>query len=926
MVLRNYHEEYEHLPVLAENLLKFPNSEFFLLSCTNEIFRSNELDQEIGVKLAEKLIDLDKNNSLYRYLKAGALLADRRGDNITSALDEINVAATYLNFYFPETKYIQRTVTIAEKASLRPALVGMLSTPYFHAASVRQIQKALLRYASRAFTDGEVEKGLLIDDAINSIGKNQLDAGYNEARFIINSKYLYSSFQFGHWSSPEALELQRADITEQRAQQNRFQFCPYVLQQIENERTTGRGDYSLHREPKITDERMIFAVSVAMYNGRMLFATAVVWLALVVICKVRGLSGNQTAGITALLSFAVASLCYFFLVNGRCFIPLRFICDCYFVHPSMMRPESLGLKYILDVPVHTFVFLICPVLAALLLWSASHFCKMSFWWRILLKLVLTIVVSVIAASLLGTLIHFTHERMDLPKFLPAVVFIFIFVLLIVIFAFWLSKFRLVRGTLAAMPLGVLTAMASPYAYVSQIPMILFVVICTLIVLNKPSAPVSFRKTLTGIFSSRPESAAIRNRAIKLLAPFIFIHWLLFVASVPTCAQYIEQLYSGRQWSYPKSDLATTDETSYQQVLARFDSNNFALDEFRKLIPLIMPQDLPSVLSKCKKMSFDSIFPWRLKSPVEHKDVNTLSAESNRREIKLRDGDIITAMQGSGRDVVNILADAMENPERESVLVIRAKLGDVRVKAKLEELLASRLANGEPPEPNEYHHYWDSPAKTSDIICGLACISEPNEAGARFLDYVARGDVSQLATDHEFFGGVRLLPTTQAREVIKAYLAKTQDWQPPEYVGFDGEKSREDVSMALWPIGMAGTYDDKDIAEAVLKIMLRSEDEDIIKDWDEPWEAPQDFNMQSADLLRQGLASKNEQLRAWCVWQLRKVGYQFSEEEMSRLLADESWKVRANAVVAGGRKTSGQAAKDPNPFVRWVASLSDGGEN
>jgi hypothetical protein len=96
-----------------------------------------------------------------------------------------------------------------------------------------------------------------------------------------------------------------------------------------------------------------------------------------------------------------------------------------------------------------------------------------------------------------------------------VIFTFIF-LFFAMFVFWLSKFRLVRGILAAMPLGVLADMASPYAYICWIPFILFVVICTLIVLNKPSEPMPFRKALRDIFSKKNELATIRSRVVNFL--------------------------------------------------------------------------------------------------------------------------------------------------------------------------------------------------------------------------------------------------------------------------------------------------------------------------------------------------------------------------------------------------------------------------
>ncbi|MBN1392028.1 MAG: hypothetical protein JW947_04410 [Sedimentisphaerales bacterium] len=918
------YEEDEYLDTLVENTLKFPDNEYLLFATTGRILRCVELDQEIALRLAEKLINFDEDNSLYHYLKAVALLANKRGESIAPVLDEIETAANCPNIYFPETKYTKRVIAVAEKASLRPALIGESSNPYFDAPWADDISEIFLRYAHRAFTDGEVEKGLLIDDAINSIGENQLDAGHDEARFLMNRKDRYLSFVFGYWSCPEILELQRANINEQRAVQNRIQLCPYALKQIESEKRTGRADLNFYAKPEVTHEQMIFAVSIAMHNGRMLFVVGIVLSVLIVISMVRGRPDHQKVGITTFILFAATSLYYFIAMPLFYLIIYPGTCYCCCSYEHIMRPSPIDWKEVPEWPaIYWFVPLICPVLTALLLWLASRprLSKASFWLKIPLRLIVAIVISGVASTLYFLLIHLSEESIDLPQYLHVFIVVSIFALPAALFASWLSKLRLVRALLVTTPLSVFTALASPYAYISQIPFFLFVVTCSLIVLNKPS----FGKALIGIFfSKQPELAVLRGRAIKLLAPFIVVYWLLFVASVPTCAKYIEQLCS---WSYSKSDLAPADETSYQQVLAKFDSNDFTLSEFWRLAPLVTPQDLSSILNNYKDIYISISSPYRfVKNPTECSDGNS-TPEKDKLIKKFNDYYILTAMQGCGRDVINILTEAMENPERESALVSRAQLGDIRVKGKLEELLAWRLTDDELPEPNKHLYRWDKPAKIIDIICGLACISEPNEAGTMFLDYITRGDMSHLIEDHEFFRGIPLLPTTQAREVIKAYLAKAQEWQPPERVRFDGEKFREDLRRTLSPVReLAGTYADKDISEAVLKIMLRSEDEDVIKDWDGPWGAPQEFDMQSADLLRQGLASKNDSLRAWCVWQLKKVGYRFSEEEETGLLADESWKVRANAASAGGRKTARLFVNDQHPFVRFVASISAGEKN
>jgi hypothetical protein len=58
-----------------------------------------------------------------------------------------------------------------------------------------------------------------------------------------------------------------------------------------------------------------------------------------------------------------------------------------------------------------------------------------------------------------------------------------------------------------------------------------------------------------------------------------------------------------------------------------------------------------------------------------------------------------------------------------------------------------------------------------------------------------------------------------------------------------------------------------------------------------------------------------------VWQLRRVGYKFTQEELDKLLKDDSWIVRANAVMAEPQRAKNIAVNDKNSFVRFVATLS-----
>jgi hypothetical protein len=187
-----------------------------------------------------------------------------------------------------------------------------------------------------------------------------------------------------------------------------------------------------------------------------------------------------------------------------------------------------------------------------------------------------------------------------------------------------------------------------------------------------------------------------------------------------------------------------------------------------------------------------------------------------------------------------------------------------------------------------------------------------------LSYIQRRKVSELIEDHEIFDAVNLLPTQQARKVIKAYLAKTENLAEATVQTSYGISFRSSPDRALsplrTPVGLCG---DRQIAESVFKIMLLTAD---AGDEFGLWGVSPYFTKESAQLLKRGLMSSDENLRAWCLWQLRKIGYEFDKTELAKLLKDENWKVRANAVLTSKAITT-LAEKDHSHFVRLVESFS-----
>jgi hypothetical protein len=92
--------------------------------------------------------------------------------------------------------------------------------------------------------------------------------------------------------------------------------------------------------------------------------------------------------------------------------------------------------------------------------------------------------------------------------------------------------------------------------------------------------------------------------------------------------------------------------------------------------------------------------------------------------------------------------------------------------------------------------------------------------------------------------------------------------------------------------IVGVYGDKQIAEEILTLYLPDEydyfDLRILSKY---------FTIDSIPLIKKGLSSEDYKLRAWSVWQLRKLNYKWEDGEMEKLLKDNSWYVRTNAKFA-----------------------------
>jgi len=358
---------------------------------------------------------------------------------------------------------------------------------------------------------------------------------------------------------------------------------------------------------------------------------------------------------------------------------------------------------------------------------------------------------------------------------------------------WRKVFRLIL--ISTPSLAYMSYLAGSYVYLRHMPMFLFVIFTALLLTYSPTEGVSWYKVIYKIITSKDTQASrLRSRLLQLIGYFTVAYWIFLLLLAPVAAQSIKDSVARHLASLTspiKYRLPEAGERIYQQVLDPFDKENISKYEIYGLLGMVMPDDLPAVLRKLNTMKFSNhwgmmgmmgMMPMPMPVPV-NKKVRLNEEEKT----GLCDEDLIRIMEYCGRDVVNIIVDFLDNPESEMALIGRAKLGDRSVRGKLKTIWDSQKQDnfGFRSSSSSWQSNWVGPncgpasefsVRAGDILSGLACVCEPDEAAGYFLDYIDMDATpeSDIYYDHEFFRSLRLLPSAQVREVLKVYLIKNKN--------------------------------------------------------------------------------------------------------------------------------------------------------
>ncbi len=232
----------------------------------------------------------------------------------------------------------------------------------------------------------------------------------------------------------------------------------------------------------------------------------------------------------------------------------------------------------------------------------------------------------------------------------------------------------------------------------------------------------------------------------------------------------------------------------------------------------------------------------------------------------------------------------------------------------------------------------------DIAGALALVSEPPEAKIHLQSLMApllerqRQDRDRFRRSRRknpawgtspswsFYRALRGMPPSHAGALLKEYLGKSQLADPFEDTNFlDVFGRARDRALAEWVLQtVAESAPSKTVYDApVGRIINMSKDvrtyrQDISHKYLEA--AFPHLSSESTPLLLQYLDSGSQSLRAFAVWRLTTLGYDWSNEQVRPLLADSNWKVRFNALFAHDANGLERASTDDNHMVRAVARI------
>ena len=886
---------YDDLNSVAGRVVYYPDNSFFACMLVQLLEREYAINPDLRLQLIERLINDDSDNAYYRYLKSLAILDAGTGEFFGRAMEEIELGNECERFGFSYELYADRVERLLEKAHFMPLSKGGIRTREYDTLS--RLEKRLREIIRAQGSEYSYDQSYVLEVMLSRAGEwimNGAVTTYDAlrgARLSVPGKKV----KFLHDNLPEdEIEEARQEYTQVLAKWDRLKELSYA---------------SVNK---------IWYFGIGVFVCSILVATLLilgaVWLFFLLSGWVFGLSETRRVGFLRHV-LLILSLIYF-LIPGPFITPDIWEYDEDGTYYGEVWVEYAGLVgAIVCVLVWAFISLMGHV---------RRFEKGELSRHWVGKGIVCIVLGLLGYLGKWVVAAFIGYNTSEIYFYWTATCILLFTLLMFGWPFirrinfaWVNRNHLFQLLLWNTFVACLNSVFFRQGYIVHIARFLCVSGSILIISYESSSkwPCGL-KAVSGLFSKSEEFCSLRSRSVCLVRPYLVFFAFLILGVGFYLKTGIKEIESLEARSLAEIEKWPGDYSeAYDAILSKcgLDDGDFVgndgitLYSIKKFIPVLKPEDLSKVLALLKGSDVYSY-----------------------------DQHLIELFEYCRKDVHGIIIDELENPNEESVVISRALAGDESVKSELEEYVQDIMSGkgmrgryGQIPAKQQSYGY--GLGYFDNIAGAISMVYEPEEARDRLIQFIngAETEVSNSYFPYSRGANIRL-PDQQGNEVLEAYLSRS---------GYDCLKG----FPYSWGEESIRRYCDCEIADNVLKVALAGErkrgEQTVFDgdwhggndlgelewgDWREPLFMVYPFiSDDSVGLLREYLDAERDDLRAFVVWQLGRLGYEFSDEEVGRIVHDTSWKVRVNGVFALGRDRLGEFGDDEDAVVRVAVMALEG---
>ncbi len=917
----------------ATGAIRYPLNPFFWARLTESmVCREERYDPEILRRIADKLVTVDPTNADYYVLKAAAVLRLCDDNAVNEAIGLLHQAVECRRFEDSFEIYRLRVMNLARESGLGQFEYRSLGDYATIQWSVRDMWDDLLAVAQTRFNDGRTDEVIAITDTLNDL------------YFAYGGRYSGPmAFMGGRnpLQTTALLELRDPAISSERQKYDHWLLASAAMSYDLPSRP--KSDPKQYLVPiKEIQRKYALAVPLLIHCGRMVFAMAVFLVMIRFLQKARRIPADARVGIGNGFLFAAACGSFFVLSNLNYWLTYNYCCGEHLTYlVAMVQDKSRVEFFAADTPWGFAVGLFVVAIPLILVITIHKGWMCLAGWRLTLTgLWAKLGVSIFLIVMLFWALRGFYQYNELGGGgLSDAVEIFMIVSALSMLAYAWGGSSARRKILSIFLFTVVWSLIAIYLVTPHawwFPFAGFLFSAVAITLCNP-AQDRFWRQFANLFTA-PQTTA---RAVGLLVPAIAVYLIL----IPLCAPWTihamnaEYKYAPPSVKHRRICPPPTQET-YQAAFRSLQTGSQQLPRIETLAAL-EPDDLNTVLKQFHDENWKSFAtympdmytiarPGRTNKNNDQPPIEQDDIRSPAEEILLHLLDICPPSS------VSAITAAFRNPNEQLVLLKRARLGDRSAKQPLLDVLSSKLdAAARRPDPSDANpqNAENSAETVALIVESLVSVSQPDEAAARLIAFLQKvySPIPNTAPSfgeepsprfHNFFPStnlrrfaqaVCLLPSPQAANVINVYLDLCES-MPPR---FQKEYLRDMEEV------MAVDFD-ASIADRILQMDLASIAEADPDDNPEPFDLAAHLGIESIPHLQAALSSRYATYRAWSVWQLRRLGYTFTDQEIARLKTDPEVSVRANLAMAVHPVRLADFASDPSPIVQAVILLRSGG--